>query len=208
MNASAQTPQFGDTNTRQRIETAVLAVFSQHDYYHASLQMVAKEAKVSLRTIYKYYGNKEQLFLICIGSHLEQLSARVLDHLQAVTALKDRVHKIFWLTLDYFETYSDMAKIIFGGVQLNLWRDDHSFTQPEVMSVLMSALKQGRKEGIINSQVSEMMILDYMLGVISRLVTMWLVRGRNYSLTEQHEVLFEMLWRAIANPAVLEQPTA
>jgi len=204
MNASAPASQMGDTNTRQRIESAVLSVFSKHDYHHASLQMVAKEARVSLRTIYKYYGNKEQLFLICIGTHLEQLSARVLDHLQAVRALKDRIHKIVWLTLDYFETYSEMATIIFGSVQLNLWRNDHSFTQPEVMSVLMTALKQGREEGVITDEVKEIVVLDYILGIIGRLVTMWLVRGRSYSLTEQHEVLFEMLWRAIAKPEPVE----
>jgi len=61
-------------------------------------------------------------------------------------------------------------------------------------------LGEGRAKGILNDQVDEKIILDYILGVLGRLVAMHIHRSSQKPLTAQAPVLFEMLWRAIAKP--------
>ena len=53
---------------------------------------------------------------------------------------------------------------------------------------------------MLNDQVDEKILLDYIFGVMFRLVQMYFHRGQRESLTMQANVLFEMLWRAISKP--------
>ena len=56
---------------------------------------------------------------------------------------------------------------------------------------------------VLNDQVDEKILLDFILGTLGRLVQMYIHRGQKQPLTKQANVLFEMLWRAIAKPAAV-----
>ena len=45
----------------QRLEQAVLDIFSHSDFHKANIRDVANRAGVSFSTIYKHYGSKERL---------------------------------------------------------------------------------------------------------------------------------------------------
>ncbi|GAB6048133.1 TetR/AcrR family transcriptional regulator [Methyloparacoccus murrellii] len=53
---------------RELLEQA-LSLFSQHGYGHLSLEHIAREARVSLRTIYRYFGGKAGLFRAVIRGY-------------------------------------------------------------------------------------------------------------------------------------------
>lgn len=55
------------------LETAV-KIFGQKGYASASISEIAKEAGVSVGVIYKYYLDKDALFLACIDHSLDLLS--------------------------------------------------------------------------------------------------------------------------------------
>ena len=59
------TPTFrqGSPAKRSAIVRAALEVFLREGYARASVDAIAATAGVSKRTIYDYYGDKEQLFL-------------------------------------------------------------------------------------------------------------------------------------------------
>ena len=48
--------------------------------------------------------------------------------------------------------------------------------------------------------MSAEVLLDLMHGLVQRTFFMWIYRGQQESLTGQANLLFEMAWRAIANP--------
>ena len=52
---------------RAAIESAALALFLRDGYARTSVDAVAREAGVSKRTVYDYYGNKQRLFLDVIA---------------------------------------------------------------------------------------------------------------------------------------------
>ena len=59
-----------------RIEAAVLATFSEQEFHKVSLIEIARQANVSLQTIYKYYGSKEALLFGTLDTHLGALAGR------------------------------------------------------------------------------------------------------------------------------------
>lgn len=187
-----------DPETQHRIEDAVLELFSEQEFHRVKLIEVASVAQVSLQTIYKYYGSKEALLFAGLDSWLGDLARRMIDHLQGIENYKDRLRKVFWVVLKYFEDNPRVAQVIMTTVYLNTWRRDDTFRQPELMSLFLRVLGEGKSRGVFIEGLDEKDLLDFILGLATRKVTMWLVRDQEEPLAERATLLFEMIWRAIA----------
>ncbi|MGH8443063.1 MAG: TetR/AcrR family transcriptional regulator [Nevskiaceae bacterium] len=198
--ARSREPAQLDPETRARIEQAVLDVFANREFHRVGLIEIARAANVSLQTIYKYYGSKEALLFSSLDTWLGKLTARMLDHLQGIEDYKERLRKVFWVVLDFFEKNPKVAQLIMSSVYINTWRKTEAYQNRPLFSAFMQVLSEGRERGILNDQVDAKILLDYILGVLGRLVSMYVARGQKKPLTAQATVLFEMLWRAIAKP--------
>ena len=179
---------------QRRIEAAVMTVFSEQEFHKVSLIEVAKEANVSLQTIYKYYGSKEALLFGTLDTHLGALARRMIDHLQGIENFEDRLRKVFWVIFDYFE-------IMNSSVYLNTWSRHDTFRQPELFDVFMRVLREGRSKGILTDEVDEKVLLDVLLGVATRSIRMWGLRGEPSGLRDQANDLFKLVWRALKKPS-------
>ena len=189
-----------DPETRARIEQAVLDIFAEREFHRVGLIEIARAANVSLQTIYKYYGSKEALLFSSLDSWLGRLAVRMIDHLQGIEDYKEKFRKVFWVTLDFFEKNPKVAQIIMSSVYINTWRKQENYQNPMLFGAFIKVLAEGRARGILNDQVDEKYLLDFIMGVMGRLVQMYIQRGQKEPLTKQANSLFEMLWRAIAKP--------
>jgi hypothetical protein len=70
-----------------------------------------------------------------------------------------------------------------------------------MINLYLDVLKEGQARGQLNADVRAGVLLDFMLGTVQRTFFMWVSRGRQESLADQTSFLFDMIWRAIANPA-------
>lgn len=187
-----------DPATRARIEQAVLDIFSEREFHRVGLIEIARGANVSLQTLYKYYGSKEALLFSGLDSWLGQLAARMIDHLQGIEDYKERLRKVFWVTLDFFDKNPKVAQIVMSSVYVNTWRKQENYQNPALFGTFIKVLQEGRAKGVLTDEVDEKILLDYIMGVLGRLVQMHIHRGQKEPLTAQANVLFGMLWRAIA----------
>lgn len=184
---------------RRRIEAAVLDIFSESDFHRANMRTVAKKAGVSFSSIYKYYGSKEKLLFTCIDNCLSELNERMIDHLQGIENLKEKLRKVFWVQLDFYERNPNVGTILFLTIPYKKWMADKTFNQNKMINVFLDVARQGQKEEILKTDVRAGVLLDFMLGLVQRCFTMWIFRGKKESLSGNANVLFEMLWRAISN---------
>ena len=191
-----------DPQTRARIEQAVLDVFSEREFHRVSLIEIARAANVSLQTIYKYYGSKETLLFESLDAWLDRLAVRMLDHLQGMEDYKEKFRKVFWISLEFFEKNPKVMQLVMSSVYINTWRKQETFQNPVLFGTFIKVLAEGRARGILFDGVDEKILLDYIFGVMFRLIQMYFHRGQKEPLTKQANVLFDMLWRAIAKPAV------
>ena len=185
---------------RKRLETAALEVFSATDFHRASIRGVAKKAKVSLASIYKYYGSKEGLIFSCLDSAFKGLCERLLDHLQGISDLKEKLRKAIWVELDFYERHPDIGQIIFLTVPFKKWMEDQSFKQKRFINVYIEVLRQGQRDDRLNSNVRPGVFLDFIHGFVQWRFVMWVYRKQAESPTANFNELFEMIWRAISNP--------
>jgi AcrR family transcriptional regulator len=184
-----------------RLEKAVLEIFSQSDFHKANIRDVARRAGVSFTTIYKHYGSKERLLFSFVDIWLGKLTERIIDHLQGIEDLKEKMRKVYWLQLDYYERHQGLGKILFMTLPMQTWMSDQTFRQKRMINLYLEVLKKGQAEGVLNPHVRAGVLLDFMLGSVQRAFFMWVSRGQQESLAGQSQVLFDMVWRAIARPA-------
>lgn len=187
-----------DPETRVRIEQAVLDVFAEREFHRVGLIEIARAANVSLQTIYKYYGSKEALLFSSLDAWLAKLAIRMIDHLQGIEDIKERFRKVFWVTLDFFEKNPKVAQMMMSSVYVNTWRKQDNYSNPVLFGTFLKVLREGRDKGVLNNEVDEKFLLDYIFGVTGRLVQMYIHRGQKEPVTKNANQLFEMLWRAIA----------
>lgn len=183
-----------------RLEKAVLDIFSHSDFHKANIRDVAKKAGVSFSTIYKHYGSKEKLVFAFVDIWLGNLTERISDHLQGIENLKEKLRKVFWLQLDYYERNPHLGRILFMTIPMATWMTDESFRQKKMINLFLEVLKKGQADGILNPNVRAGILLDFMLGLVQRSFFMWIQRGQMGSLAAESNDLFEMTWRAITNP--------
>ena len=189
----------------KRLEAAVLEVFSKSDFHKASIRDVAEKAGVSFTTIYKHYESKERLGFAFVDVWMAKLTDRIADHIQGVENLQERLRKVFWLQLDYYERHEGLGRIVFMTLPMKTWMADETFEQRRMMGLLIKALRQGQDEGILNDQVDASVLLDFLMGFVQRSFFMWIQRGQTDSLVERANPMFGMVWRGMVNPRLFDQ---
>ena len=187
---------------QKRLEKAVLEVFSHSDFHKASIRDIADKAGVSFTTIYKHYESKERLVFAFVDIWMGKLTDRIVDHLQGIEDLKEKLRKVFWLQLDYYERHEGLGRIVFMTLPMKTWMADETFEQRRMMNLLINVLQEGQKEGVLNNDVRAGTLLDFLMGFVQRSFFMWILRGKKESLAGQANVMFEMVWRGMANPDI------
>ena len=188
-----------------RLERAVLDIFSSSDFHKASIRDIANSAGVSFTTIYKHYGSKEHLVFAFVDIWMGKLTDRIIDHLHGIENLKEKLRKVFWLQLDYYERHERFGRIVFMTLPMKTWMVDETFAQPRMMSLMIDVLRQGQEEGILNPEVRAGILLDFLMGFVQRSFFMWISRGKKESLSDQANVMFEMVWQGMAIPQKKEK---
>lgn len=189
-----------DPAVLQRLEKVVMEIFSSEDFHKADIRAIASKAGVSGATIYKYYESKEKLLFAFIDKWMKELAARQLDHLHGLEDIKEKLRKIIWVNLDYYERNPGVGQILFMTVPTKAWMADKSFPQRDFIDTFLMVLAEGQQKGRLNPTVPVSVLLDFIHGIIIRTFQMWVYRGRKVNLTDQAKAMFEMVWRGISNP--------
>jgi AcrR family transcriptional regulator len=192
--------------TLQRLEKAVLKLFSEQDFGDVSLLEVAKQANVSLQTIYKYFGSKEALVYAMLDVMLRRLAARMIDHLQGIEDVRERLRKTFWVMLDYMDRQPEVMKLLNTALPVQRFRNIPIYESPDLINAFLGVLKDGQQRGVLNNRVSSKVLLDVFLGIVGRVAHMHILREEAHPLLDQFDELFGMLWRALAMPPEAPPP--
>ncbi len=164
------------------------------------MRAIAKQAGISFATIYGQYECKERLLFDFIDDWLADLTERMTDHLQGIADLKEKLRKVFWVQLDFWERNPAKAKILFMTLPRKTWLEDKTFPQEKMIDIFLDVLRQGQEEGGLKSEVRTSMFVDVMYGIIMHSFCMWVYRQQEYSLAGQIDTLFEIFWDGVSSP--------
>lgn len=210
MTKTTQTSQLVDTRvlaplsdmrpaTLDKIEKAVRKVFAGVDSNEVTMAQIAKSANVSLQTLYKYFGDKQTLFYTIMDIVLGRLAARIMDHLQGIDSMQDRLRKTLWVCFDFVDSHPD-AVMVLSSVSASHIRNIAIYENKELIGAFLDVLEDGQNRGVLNDTVPLYILFDVFMGFISRLGLMHIIRQTDTPINAEFDALFNMLWRAISKP--------
>ena len=185
------------SDTLRRLEDAIQVLFADKDMHEVNMIDIARQANVSLQTIYKYFGSKEVLVYTLLNSMLSRLAVRMMDHLQGIEDFKERMRKTFWVMLDYFDQHPRVLILFFNVAPAQVPNVIPVFEHPDLMNAFLGLFKEGQRLGILNAEVSSKVLMDVFLGILGRVAQMHILRKEKTPLTAQMNALFNMTWRAL-----------
>jgi hypothetical protein len=122
----------------------------------------------------------------------------MIDHLQGIDDVRERLRKTLWVTLDYMDKQPAVMLLLFTAVPVSRHKNIRIYESPDLMGAFMGVFKDGQERGVLNQRVSIKVLLDIFLGIISRVGLMHIVRHESRPLIEQFDDLFDILWRAMS----------
>ena len=178
----------------------VLETFSAKAFHEVNMRGISTKSGMSLGTLYKYYGSKEKLLFYFLDKRLSQLADRMIDHLQGIEDIKEKLRKVFWVGLDFYERNSVLGKIVFITIPEKTWMSDKTYRQKKLTDIFIGVLREGQQKGYLNPGIRTGWMLDLFWGLTVRAFRMWVYRGEKEDLASQANILFEMAWNGISNP--------
>ncbi len=142
-----------DPKIEKKIEKAILKLFSTRDYHQVNMRIIAKVSGVSLGTIYKYYHGKDELLFFFIDKWSERIAYKVMEHLGGLELTQEKIRKVCWTILNFYETNNDIGMIFFLTIPAKTWMSHESFKQKKLTRLFISVLKEGQKKGDLVSTV-------------------------------------------------------
>ena len=186
--------------TLNKLEKAVLLLFSNHDPSEVSMIQIANAANMSLKTLYNYFGDKQTIIYTILNRVLGRLAIRMIDHLQGIDSVKDRLRKTLWVFFDFIDKSPDAMMVLSTAV--SRYREIAIYDNKELVDSYLQVLRDGQEQGILNDTVPLFTLFDVFIGFISRLGLMHIIRRNPAPLNDNFDELFIILWRAISKPEI------
>ena len=187
--------------TKARLEAAVKELFSQRDFHQVNMRNIARKTGIGLNTIYMHYESKERLLFAFVNEWIQHLDDRIVEHLQGLEDVKEKLRKTVWVILDFYERNPEIGVIVIMTVPFKTWMADETFKQKDLSMRIIDLLKEGQNKAVLDPGIPARFMFDILFGVIHRIVYMWFYLKQRESLTAKVNMFFETMWRAIENPA-------
>ena len=187
--------------TLDKIEKAVRQLFAGYDAQDVTMIQIASTANVSLQTLYKYFGDKQTVLYAIMDRVLARLAVRMMDHLQGIDSVKERLRKTLWVCLDFVDSQPD-AVMVLSAVSTSRFRNIAIYENKELLNAFMSVFADGQSRGVLNDSVPLYILFDVFMGFITRLGLMHITRQTPAPINDNFDALFGMLWRSMSNPEV------
>ncbi|WP_296404871.1 TetR/AcrR family transcriptional regulator [Psychrobacter sp.] len=187
--------------TLDSIEKAVHQLFSGENAQEVTMIQIAKMANVSLQTLYKYFGDKHTVFHTIMDRVLGRLAVRMMDHLQGIDSVEDRIRKTLWVVFDFVDNYPD-AIMVLTSVSASDIRKISIYENENLIQAFISVLHDGQSRGVLNDKVPLYILFDVFMGFVMRIGMMQVIRKSPTPLNDNFDDLFQILWRSISKPEV------
>ncbi len=163
------------------------------------MREVARKAGMSFSTIYKYYKNKNHLLFSFIRYWFSQLQDRIRDHLQGIEDTREKLRKLVWVQLDFFERNEDIGRIIWVRTPFSAWLADEAYEENPLLEIILEILREGQARGMIDSRIRTALCVNLITSTTSWAFINWIYREKEKRLTDELQPVFDVIWRAVGN---------
>ncbi|MGO1595702.1 MAG: TetR/AcrR family transcriptional regulator [Sphingobacterium sp.] len=185
------------TEKKEQIFIAALSMINNHGFHGSPMSKIAKEAQVSVGSIYHYFESKEELIIELYWYCKEILKIKALSATEANLPYEIRF-RLVWkdlvlFYLDHMEIFGFLEQFYgspyYDGIRTNL------FKQKSERNILLHFMKEGVKANLLRDLNVRLLISTY-LGVAISLIKRC-VFEKSRPTEVEIETLVEIIWNGV-----------
>ncbi|GJQ63941.1 MAG: TetR family transcriptional regulator [Melioribacteraceae bacterium] len=177
---------------KERILEHVITKFLSEGFQKTSMDEIARELKMSKKTIYKHFSSKDELIFATVNNFLNSTSKTIGE---LVDSKADSLVKIQKITLTMLRLSLKLSQRFISDVKVykpDLWRKIDEFRSEKFMENFGKLFDQCKKEKIM-VDYPNIIILTIMLSSIQGVINPKFLTENNYSAREAGAVVFEII---------------
>lgn len=181
---------------KEKILDFALDRFLKNGFYKTSMDELAREIRISKKTIYKNFKSKDELVNSIVEKFTTQISTRIEEIMKDES---DSLTKAFHLFNTMGETALKMSDKWVADVKIHmpkLWQKIDDFRTKKAYAVLGNIIKQGQQEGVIIDKPAEI-IIHLFVNAIRSIVNVDFLYYQKFNYNEAFNHTFEIIFNGI-----------
>jgi AcrR family transcriptional regulator len=182
---------------RNKILFYAINKFHSEGFYKTSMDEIARDLQMSKKTIYKYFQSKEGL-LEAVANHLMSESKA---HIDSILASNESVVVKFLKIINMYNSkVLKCSEKWFTDLQVHaprLWQNIDEFRTNRIYHVLSELVREGKEEGMIDSNIPTCVIVTSYNSTIKSMVNFQFLYENNISVSDAANHAMQMLLNGI-----------
>lgn len=150
---------------RNKILNVAIMEFSEYGFNSANINRIAQKSGISVGSIYKYFDNKEDLFLTIVHFGVETLKDVLKDIMESNEALESRIEKIIKAIQSHSRSNVHLTKLY-----NEMTTESHSNLVWKIVSDMESAtaglytsfIKDAQEAGVVRADINANVFAFYL----------------------------------------------
>ena len=190
-------------------------VICRQGYQSATMDEIAREAEFSKATLYKYFGNKGEIFLEIILQYIEEIRSELIAISQSKLEPEEKLKKIIYTVINIQNRKENIARLVLQDRSLqdflhrlfiSIKEDKQELLQAqkyfrakreEVFGAACQVISEGIEKGKF-VQTSPVTVVKYIRAMIEGLVYSRFWEDKKLSAQQETDQMFRLLMEGIA----------
>jgi len=144
-----------------KILAAAAGLFATHRFHEARMEDIAAAAEVGKGTLYRYFKDKDELYLALLELAAEQLSARMREARESECDFRRRLEAMVAAILVYFDEQPHLfdliqhAEVLVHPDRENPWNE----TRRENLAIFRAVFEEAEEAGLFHFEDPEVAVL-------------------------------------------------
>lgn len=177
----------------EKLRQTIIGLFADNAFQDVGIRDICKQSGVSPQTVYKYFGDKQELMLACIEEDLAELTRQCEDRYREATTLREAAEALCLGQFEFYAAHPTIARIMFMNLPASYWIERRSDVQTRYQVLLKEFLDRVRTEGRISGAYETTIAQDIVTGAASRIIIRWLTDGAQQDLVSVGQQFCDVL---------------
>lgn len=183
---------------KNQILDAAISIFAKEGFDRANTEEIAKLARLGKGTVYRYFKNKEELFLSVVDRGLDELRIAISREVNKVEDPVRKIESAVRAYLAFFEENDELVRILiheqssFGKRITERYFEHYYGNVDRIEKVFEAAVGAG-----LLKEMDIDIVIGVLTGVLNGLVFMWELEGRKYRLLDRAPLVLKIFFTGV-----------
>lgn len=183
-------------NEKERILSFAEKKFSQNGFYKTTMDELAKEMKISKKTIYKHFSSKNEL----VSAIIDYITENIQRNVKKLVAKKTTsAEKLYMMSVFVTQRINQISEKWLDDLRVyrpELWTKIERFREKTIISNLDNIITQGKKEKLILDKPNKI-ILMVIISSVQAIVNPNFILNNNFSAKQAAGITLEIVFNGI-----------